>query len=79
VTGKVTKPGEIISPTSISVLQALALAGGTTEFADLANIVVFRNTGEDTIPFKFNYPELIKGKNYAQNILLKTGDVVVVP
>ena len=79
VMGKVPKPGEIASPTPISILQALALAGGFTEFAKPDEILIFRNTGEDTIPYKFNYTELIRAKNYSQNMLLKSGDVVLVP
>ena len=79
VTGKVGKPGAITAEQPISVLQALALAGGFQEFANLAEIVVIRNTGEDSILYRFNYPEVIKGKNFTQNMLLKSGDVVVVP
>ena len=79
VTGKVAKPGEIPSVKPISVLQALAIAGGFTEFASPTEIVVIRNTGEDSVLYRFNYPEVIKGKNFSQNMLLRTGDVVVVP
>lgn len=79
VTGKVSKPGEITAVKAISVLQALAIAGGFTEFASPDQIVVIRNTGEDSVLYRFNYPEVIKGKNFSQNMLLRTGDVVVVP
>ena len=79
VTGKVGKPGAIGAEAPISVLQALALAGGFTDFANLAETVIIRNTGEDSTLFRFNYPEVIKGKNFTQNMLLKSGDVVVVP
>ncbi len=41
--------------------------------------MIIRNTGDDNILFKFNYVEAIKGKNFNQNILLKSGDVIVVP
>ena len=79
VTGKVAKPGAIDAEKPISVLQALSLAGGAVEFANLEDIVIIRNTGEDSTLYRFNYPEVIKGKNFSQNMLLKTGDVVVVP
>src|SRR5262249_26504945 len=42
VTGKVAKPGVIAAEKPVSVLQALALVGGTLEFADLQDIVVIR-------------------------------------
>ena len=79
VTGKVAKPGAIMAEKPISVLQALALAGGFQEFANPADTVIIRSTGEDSNLFRFNYVEAIKGKNFNQNMLLKSGDVIVVP
>jgi len=79
VTGKVGKPGMITSEKPINVLQALSLAGGFQEFANQAETVIIRNSGEDSTLYRFNYPEVIKGKNFSQNMPLKSGDVVVVP
>ena|SRR5438552_9498086 len=79
VTGKVSKPGAIAAEKPISVLQALALAGGFLEFANPADMVIIRHTGKENILFRFNYVEAIKGKNFNQNMLLETGDVIVVP
>jgi polysaccharide biosynthesis/export protein len=79
VTGKVGKPGMITSEKPINVLQALSLAGGFLEFANQAETVIIRNSGEDSTLYRFNYPEVIKGKNFSQNMPLKSGDVVVVP
>jgi polysaccharide export outer membrane protein len=79
VTGKVAKAGMIVFEKPISVLTALALAGSFTEFAKPAEIVVIRGSGEDSNLYKVNYPDLIKGINFSQNMLLKSGDVVVVP
>ena len=79
VTGKVGKPGMISSEKPINVLQAISLAGGFQDFANQAETVVIRNSGEDSTLYKFNYPEVIKGKNFSQNMDLKSGDVVVVP
>jgi len=79
VTGKVNKAGAIQVEKPITVVQALALAGGTQEFASLAEIVIIRNSGEDSTRFVFNYPEFIKGKNFSQNMSLRSGDTVIVP
>ncbi|HEX4996909.1 MAG TPA: polysaccharide biosynthesis/export family protein [Terriglobia bacterium] len=79
VTGKVAKPGAIMAEKPISVLQALALAGGFTEFANTDETVIIRNNGSENTSFKFNYREMIKGRNFDQNMLLKSGDVIVVP
>jgi len=79
VTGKVLKGGVISSEKPISVLQALSIAGGFADFANSSEIVVIRNSGEDSTLFRVNYPEVIKGKNFSQNMLLRSGDVLVVP
>jgi polysaccharide export outer membrane protein len=79
VTGKVGKPGPIMTEKPISVLQALSIAGGFSDFANTAEIVIIRNSAEDSTLYRFNYPEVIKGKNFSQNMLLRSGDVVVVP
>jgi polysaccharide export outer membrane protein len=79
VTGKVGKPGMIMTEKPINVLQALSIAGGFLEFARQAETVIIRNSGEESALYKFNYPEVIKGNNFSQNMPLKSGDVVVVP
>ena len=79
VTGKVGKPGAISAEKPISVLQALALAGGFLEFADPAGMVIIRHVGNENVLFRFNYVEAIRGKNFNQNMLLLNGDVIVVP
>src|SRR5215467_3403090 len=79
VTGKVGKPGMISSEKPLSVLQAISLAGGFLEFANEAETVIIRGSGEGSVIYRFNYPEVVKGKNFSQNMLLKSGDVVIVP
>lgn len=77
--GKVQKPGAIIMEKPITVLQALALAGGFQDYAKDEEIVVIRTTGADNVVFAFNYKDVIHGKRPEQNIQLRSGDVVVVP
>jgi polysaccharide export outer membrane protein len=79
VTGKVQKPGSMLVEKPVTVLQALAMAGGFQEFARPSEMTVIRNYGNENVVFKFDYGEVIKGKNTPQNILLRSGDVVVVP
>lgn len=80
VMGKVSKPGsfDLIKPTSL--LDAIALAGGFTEYARVSHIYVLRTqpNGSQTI-IPFNYKAVIKGKRPADNINLQPGDSVVVP
>jgi polysaccharide biosynthesis/export protein len=79
VTGKVVKPGAINAEKPITVLQALSLAGGFLDYANLAGIVIIRNSGNQDLLYRFNYPDVVKGTNFNQNMFLKSGDVVVVP
>jgi polysaccharide export outer membrane protein len=79
VTGKVQKPGAILAEKPITVLQALAMAGGFQEYAKTSEMSILRYYDNENIVFKFDYGEVTKGKNSNQNILLRSGDVVVVP
>jgi polysaccharide export outer membrane protein len=79
ITGQVAKPGALMSATPVSVVQALALAGGFLELAKPAEMIILRTTGENTALFRFNYPEFIRGVNFNQNMMLKSGDTVIVP
>ena len=79
VTGNVAKPATYALNGDTTVLQLIAMAGGLQEYADSKHIVVIRNDGAKTQYLKFNYNEVIKQKNPAQNVVLKPGDTVVVP
>jgi len=79
VIGQIQSPGGIVVQKPITVLQALTLAGGFQQYADESEISIVRTTGQDHLIFEFNYKDVIKGKKAEQNILLRSGDVVVVP
>lgn len=78
VIGQVSRPGVFIVNPHVDVLQALSLAGGTTPFADLNEIKILRRTGGTQQIFSFRYDEVSKGRNLEQNIVLQSGDVVIV-
>jgi polysaccharide export outer membrane protein len=80
IIGKVSRPGEIVTNRNIDVMQALSIAGGPTPFASVNKIKILRrgeNGETTTIPFKYSRVE--KGKDLEQNIILRGGDIVVVP
>jgi polysaccharide export outer membrane protein len=79
VVGKVNKPGEFPSPARIDVMQALAMAGGLTPFADDDDIRIIRREGGRLVSYPFDYDAVADGDGLDQNILLRGGDVVVVP
>ncbi len=79
VVGKVLKPGEFLINRNVDVMQALSMAGGLNPFAAGDEIKILRrvNGVQQSIPFR--YESVVEGKDLAQNIVLKPGDVVVVP
>jgi polysaccharide export outer membrane protein len=79
ITGQVAKAGEYDLGAPTTVLQLIALAGGLHEFADSKNIRIVRVENGQSVAHRFNYRDVLKGKNLNQNIQLKPGDTVVVP
>lgn len=79
VTGKVKKPGSMMVEKPVTVLQAIPLAGGFDEYANDSEITIIRNNGSENVLLNFNYKDVIKGRKPEQNIVLRSGDVVVVP
>ena len=79
VIGKVNSPGEFEINMETNVMQILAKAGGLTPFASDGNIKILRQMNDQITQIPFDYGEVEKGKNLEQNIILKPGDVVVVP
>ena len=73
--GGVGRPGEYQLSAPTTVLEALSIAGGLREFANGKKIYILR--GSDRI--RFNYKDVIKGKNLDQNVQLQPGDHVIVP
>ncbi|WP_338865819.1 polysaccharide biosynthesis/export family protein [Myxococcus stipitatus] len=77
VTGEVTHPGAYPLRGRVSLIQAIALAGGFTDFANSDGIVVIRSDGNGgQIPVR--YSDLISPDG-GQDVLLRPGDTIVVP
>jgi polysaccharide export outer membrane protein len=76
VVGQMVRPGEFPLSGRMTVLKALALAGGFKEFAKPESIVIVR---EDQKVIPFNYKHVGEGKVMSQNILLAAGDTIIVP
>jgi polysaccharide export outer membrane protein len=79
VIGQVNRPGDFRTGSRVDVMQALAMGGGTTPFAQLGDIKILRRVGGRLIAIPFDYKDVEKGKRLEQNIVLQAGDVVVVP
>jgi polysaccharide export outer membrane protein len=79
VIGKVNKPGEFVTGRFVDVLQALAMAGGVTPFAAENDIRILRRVEGKEYVRNFRYADVRKGRSLEQNIMLRSGDTVVVP
>lgn len=79
VTGNVAKPSTYALNGDTTVLQLIAMAGGLQEYADSKHIVIIRTENGKSQYLRFNYNDVLKQKNPAQNIVLRPGDTVVVP
>ena len=77
VTGEVNKPGQFtITGNQMNILQALAMAGGLTDFANRKDIRVMRKGPGGMQTLKFNYKEALESTS--EPLQLRAGDTVVV-
>jgi polysaccharide export outer membrane protein len=79
VIGEVAVSGAFPLTSRITVLQALALAGGFREFAKRERVVVIRETLGERKAILFNFRDLEAGINLEQNIVIEAGDTLIVP
>lgn len=79
ILGEVTRPGAFPLVPDMTVLQALTTAGGPTPYAKTSKIYILRTQNGTQNKLAFNYKQVVRGGSSEQNILLKSGDTVVVP
>ena len=77
VMGEVNHPGAVNLQVPLTIMQALALAGGLKDFADAKNIRILRKGPSDVQTITFNYKEALKSARAP--LYLRPGDTVVVP
>ncbi len=80
VLGMVSHPGSFSLTKPMTVVDAIATAGGFRDFAKQKDIYVLRRDGAGKqTRFAFNYKDVIKGVHPEQNVELQSSDTVVVP
>jgi polysaccharide biosynthesis/export protein len=79
VIGRVNNPGRFILNGNVNVLQALAIAGGLNPFAEKNKIKIIRTVDGVGTTLNFRYNDVSKGAHLEQNVILRRGDVIVVP
>jgi polysaccharide export outer membrane protein len=80
VLGHVKTPGRYELTTRVTVLEALALAGGLTEYADRGRIVVLRRAGAATeqLPFAYDRVMAAAASKAQSNFFLQPDDIILV-
>lgn len=79
ILGEVMQTGEYPLVKNLTVLQAFALAGGFSEWASKKEIILLRNEGGKEKIYRINYRDIIKGRDFSQNIKLQPDDTIIVP
>lgn len=79
VVGQVQRPGEFVANRYMDIVQALSMAGGMTPYAAANKIKILRRENGKLTAIPFRYGDIEKGENLELNIILQSGDVVLVP
>ncbi len=80
IVGEVVRPGSYTLARPMTVLDAIATAGGFAQWAKTSKIYVLRrNKDGSRLIIPFNYKDVIKGKKFYQDLELEPGDTIVVP
>ncbi len=79
VIGKVLRPGSYELYDDETVLQALAWAGGLTEWADSDNITIVRMVDGKQENIPFNYNKGVRGRVPEINVRMAPNDTIIVP
>lgn len=80
ILGQVVRPGAYPLTNAITVLDAIAVAGGFRDFAKKKSLYILRaNSDGNQTRIPFNYKDVITGKKPEQNVKLRPRDTIVVP
>lgn len=81
ITGEIIRPGKYPLRSDTTITQAIALAGGFSQWANKDKIILIRknpmNPEGNRVTIK--YSDIVAGTNMRANILLRSGDTVIVP
>lgn len=79
VQGEVKTPGVYKLRTETSLVQIIVMAGGFTDWADKKKITILRKEGGKEARIRANYNKIIDGDEGAKDVILKSGDIVIIP
>lgn len=79
IVGEVTRPGSYIMTNRMTVLDAIAMAGGFRDFAKKTKIYVLRTNRDGSLArLPFNYKKLVAG-DISEKVVLESRDTIIVP
>jgi len=79
VSGQISKPGIYRLRSDTTLAQIISMAGGLTEWANQKKIIIIRKEDGKEKRFTINYKKIVKGEDLDSNIILKSGDTIIVP
>ncbi len=79
ISGQVRSPGVYRLRSETSLLQFIPMVGGFTDWANQKKILIIRREGGQEKRITVNYKKIVSGKDPDSNIILKTGDTIIVP
>ena len=81
ITGEIARPGKYPLRSETTITQAIALAGGFSQWANKDKVIIIRKSSlnPEGNRISIKYSDIVAGKNMRANILLRPGDTVIVP
>jgi polysaccharide export outer membrane protein len=79
ITGEVIHPGKLSLRSDTSILQAIIMAGGFTQYASPNKIVLLRRVGAVETRKVIRYKDIVSGQKPQDDVILQRGDTIVVP
>jgi polysaccharide export outer membrane protein len=79
IMGQVRNPGVYRLRSETTVVQIIPLAGGFTEWANQKKILIVRKEDGKEKRITVNYKKILSGKDPGSNVILKSGDTIIVP
>lgn len=79
ISGQVRNPGVYRLRSETSLLQIIPIAGGFTEWANQKKILIIRKGNGKEKRITVNYKKIVKGDDPSSNIILKSGDTIIIP
>jgi polysaccharide export outer membrane protein len=78
--GQVSKPGKYDLRGTTTATQAIAIAGGFSDFSKSSQVLLFRHYSDDLVEVKvLNLNRVLKDKSYREDLQLQPGDMLFVP